>query len=105
MPTEIHTLIDIDNETGGALPENIRDYIRNRYLNDGIEYVLIGDDDNLIKAKYLYAEAAVYNQSVIVDEKMPSDLYYACLDGTWDYDGDGRYGEPTDGEGGGDVDL
>jgi hypothetical protein len=36
---------------------------------------------------------------------MPSDLYYACLDGTYNYDGDNKWGEPTDGDGGGDVDL
>ncbi len=105
IPTEIRTSSDIFAETGGLTPEHIREYITNRYLYDGIEYVLLGDDDNVIAAKYLYVEAWVYDQYNYVDEKMPGDLYYACLDGTWDYDGDGRYGEPTDGEGGGDVDL
>ncbi len=105
VPTEIRTSSDILAETGGLTPEHIREYITNRYLYDGIEYVLLGDDDNIIAAKYLYVEAWVYDQYSYIDEKMPGDLYYACLDGTWDYDGDGRYGEPTDGEGGGDVDL
>jgi len=105
VATEIRTVTDVLNETGGMTSEHIRQYITNRYLNDGIEYVLLGDDDNIIKAKYLYIEADAYDEYTIVDYKMPSDLYYACLDGTWDYDGDGRYGEPTDGEGGGDVDL
>ena len=36
---------------------------------------------------------------------MPSDLYYACLDGTYNYDNDNKWGEPNDGEGGKDVDL
>jgi hypothetical protein len=36
---------------------------------------------------------------------MPTDLYFACLDGSWNHDGDGIWGEPTDGETGGDVDL
>jgi len=36
---------------------------------------------------------------------MPSDLYYACLDGGFDGDNDGMWGEPTDGANGGDVDL
>jgi len=103
--TEIRTSADVFAETGGLAPEHIREYITNRYLNDGIQYVLLGDDDNIIAAKYLYVEAWVYDQYNYVDEKMPGDLYYGCLDGTWDYDGDGRYGEPTDGEGGGDVDL
>ncbi len=105
VPTEIRTSSDVYAETGGLTPEHIREYITNRYLYDGIEYVLLGDDDYLIGPKFLYAEAWVYDQYSIIDEKMPGDLYYGCLDGTWDYDGDGRYGEPTDGEGGGDVDL
>ena len=36
---------------------------------------------------------------------MPSDLYYACLDGTYNYDGDNKWGEPNDGDNGNDVDL
>lgn len=33
------------------------------------------------------------------------DIYYACLDGSYDGDGDGVFGEPHDGEDGGEVDL
>lgn len=104
--TEIRTITDVFLETGGGTPEHIRDYIRNRYLNDGIRYVLLGDDHGLIPGKMLYIEAEVYTAGgSVVDYTMPSDIYYACLDGTYDFDGDGLYGEPTDGEGGGDVDL
>ncbi len=39
------------------------------------------------------------------ETSMPSDLYYACLDGPYNYDGDSNWGEPNDGEGGADVDL
>ncbi|MFH0772679.1 MAG: C25 family cysteine peptidase [Candidatus Omnitrophota bacterium] len=39
------------------------------------------------------------------DDNIPADLYYACLNGTFDNDADGIYGEPTDGENGGEVDL
>jgi hypothetical protein len=37
--------------------------------------------------------------------EMPSDLYYACLDGPYNSDGDDRWGETKDGTNGGDVDL
>ena len=94
--TVIKTLTDI----GGGTPENIRDFIRDEYVNNGIEYVLIGGDDNRIPAKDLYVEAYGYE---VYD--MPSDVYYACLDGTYNYDGDDKWGEPNDGDGGGDVDL
>jgi hypothetical protein len=36
---------------------------------------------------------------------MPADLYYACLDGPYNFDGDEKWGEPHDGKNGSDVDL
>ena len=36
---------------------------------------------------------------------MPSDLYYSCLDGPFNYDNDDKWGEPNDGENGNDIDL
>lgn len=95
VPTEIHAINEIANN-----PDAIRDYIRDAYLNDGIEYVLIAGDDDIIAAKDLYVEAWT---SVVED--MPTDLYFGCLDGTYNFDGDGRCGEPGDGDGGGEVDL
>ncbi|MCX7727614.1 MAG: C25 family cysteine peptidase, partial [Chitinispirillaceae bacterium] len=45
--------------------------------------------------RYLYTDG----------EQIGSDLYYQCLDGSYNSDGDKYWGEPTDGENGGDVDL
>ncbi len=92
IPTEIHTTAQV----GSTDPGDVRDYIRQRYMTDGIEYVLIGGDDDVIPARDLYVDG---------ESTMPGDIYFACLDGTWNGDGDGRYGEPNDGDGGGDVDL
>jgi hypothetical protein len=92
IPTEIHTTTEVGSTDPGA----VRDYIRQRYQSDGIEYVLIGGDDDLIPARNLYVDG---------ESTMPGDIYFACLDGTWNGDGDNRYGEPNDGDGGGDVDL
>jgi len=96
--TEIHTTDDI----GSSSPDDIRDYIRERYLSDGIEYVIIGADDDIIAAKDLYV---LSYEGGDVEYNMPSDIYYACLDGGYNNDGDTYWGEPNDGEGGGDVDL
>jgi len=101
LPTEIFTNVDI----GGFTPEIIRDFIREKYLNNGVDYVLIGDDDAMLPARRMFVRAQVYDQGYTFDLAMPSDIYYACLDGTYDGDHDGYYGEPNDGEGGGDVDL
>jgi hypothetical protein len=92
LPTEIHTTAEI----GSTNPDNIRTYIYNQYLSAGIEYVLIGADDSLIPAKDLYVDGT---------PNMPGDLYFSCLEGTWNYDGDGNWGEPNDGPGGGPLDL
>ncbi len=97
LATEIHTTTDV----GSNDPAAVRDYIRDVYFNDGIEYVLIGGDDDIIPAQNLYVDSlAGYTESA-----MPGDIYFGCLDGTWNDDGDGNYGEPNDGAGGGDVDL
>lgn len=104
VPTEIRTAIDI----GGYTPEMIRDYIRAEYLNNGIEYVLLVGDDDLLPARDLYVkswEGFVHGDAPIYCYDLPSDLYFGCLDGSFNADGDALWGEPTDGEGGGDVDL
>jgi len=98
--TEIHTTATI----GSTDPDDIRDYIRERYLNDGIRFVIIGADDDIIPAKDLYV-VSWEGSGAETEYSMPADLYFACLDGTYNYDGDSNWGEPTDGEGGGDVDL
>ncbi len=98
--TEIHTL----DQIGSNDPTSVRDYIRQEYQNNGIEYVIIGGDDDLIPAVNLYVSATV-SSGGIVEYNMPCDFYFSCLDGTFNYDGDSHWGEPTDGEGGGDVDL
>jgi parallel beta-helix repeat protein len=80
--------------------ENIRNYIRDAYNHSHLSYVLIGGDQDVIPARFLY-----YGDYEGDSYTGPSDLYYACLDGTFNYDNDTRWGEPTDGEHGGDVDL
>jgi len=98
--TEIHTT----NQVGSNNPDDIRAYITDRYLNDGIQYVLIGGDDDIIPAKDLYVISWEGTGNEI-EYSMPSDIYFGCLDGTYNYDDDNFWGEPTDGDGGGDVDL
>jgi len=91
--------------------EKIRSFIRDAYFNNGITYVLLGGDadggisggegwNNIVPARGLWAWD--YEAS---PPHIPSDLYYACLDGNYDYNGNGIYGEPGDGPGGGEVDL
>ena len=98
LATEIHTT----DEVGSTTPSAVRDYITDCYTNDGISYVIIGADDDIIPARDLYVTTGPYGST---EYNMPADIFYACLDGTYNYDNDSRWGEPTDGDGGGDVDL
>jgi hypothetical protein len=102
--TEIHTTIDLPSLD----PTDVRAYIAERYLNDGISYVIIGADDDVIPAVDLFVqswEGIVNGTPPLYEYNMPADIYFANLDGTFNYDGDQYWGEPNDGEGGGDVDL
>ncbi len=77
--TIIKTLSDI----GSSKPEDIRTYIKNAYTNWGIDYVLLGGDDDVIPAKQLYFGINTAGKYGPDDELGPSDLYYSCLDGAW----------------------
>jgi len=85
---------------GADLQEKIRNFITECYENLGTEYVLLGGDVEIIPYRATYGEVGAYT-----DERIPCDLYYGCLDGTWDYNRDGIYGESEDGEDGGEIDL
>ncbi len=97
VPTVVKTLFDV----GGSTTTEIRNYIKTMYQTYGINYVLLGGDDDVIPAQNLYAEV---NNGGTTDN-FPSDLFYACLDGTYNYNGNDKWGEPHDGDNGKDVDL
>ena len=77
-----------DNFEGRDNAEKIRNYIIQEYENNGIEMVLLGGDVALMPWRALYCFA----QEGYVDE-LPADMYFACLDGTWDDNDNGVWGE------------
>jgi len=87
----------MDNQT------KIRNFIIDAYQNWGIEYVLLGGDgdgENLggeSEAPIIPSRGFYYASPPPVPEpeyNIPSDLYYAALDGSWNDDGDALWGEP-----------
>lgn len=102
--TGVSTVIKTFTDIGASDLESIRNYILDAYTNWGIEYVLIGGDDNVVPAPMLYV-SGMDEETTYYEDIMPADIYYACLDGPYNYDGDGNWGEPTDGANGEDVDL
>lgn len=91
--------------SGVDLAEKMRNFIRDMYTNYGTQYVVLGGDsdgppgDQVIPTRGCYAQVGSYTDAYI-----PSDLYFGCLDGSWNSDGDNRWGEINDGIGGGDID-
>ena len=88
-PAEIVTTDEIYSSYSGVdQQEQIRNCIRDYYENESIGYVLLGGDNSIVPDRNTRVVVGSYTSA-----DMPTDLYYASLDGTWDSDGDGIYGE------------
>ena len=79
----VRTIIKTLSDIGSDNPEDIREYIRDAYNNWGIDYVLLGGDDDIIPSRTLYFGTDLQEEYGAGDMFGPSDLYYACLDGSW----------------------
>lgn len=80
---EIYAAMDGRDE-----PEQIRNYIIQEYEENGISNVSLGGDVSIVPFRFLYCWAQEGEE-----DQLPSDMYYACLDGTLNDDGDDRWGE------------
>ena len=79
--------------SGFDTPEKIRNFIINQYQNYQVQYVLLAGNPALVPCRYLHD--TVYSSSLYRDS-IPADLYYAGLDGTYDANGNHKYGETVD---------
>ena len=80
--------------------ETLRNFIRDARGNWRTEFILLAGDETIVPIRLLWASAGIATPHQAV-----SDLYFQCLDGTFNSDGDDKWGEPTDGPNGTDVDL
>jgi len=85
---------------GGDEPEKIRNYIIDQTQKCGISTVLLAGDADLsmsgemqVPIRGFYCKV-LSGEDVYEDKNIPSDLYYAALDGNWNDDGDDLWGEP-----------
>jgi hypothetical protein len=104
ITTLIKTTEEIYTEyTGADDPEKVRNFIKDMYENHGTEYVLLAGDADLsvvggetepviVPVRGLWGDIDYGG----VEENLSSDIYYACLDGDFNADMDGVYGEPSD---------
>ena len=75
------------------MPLKIKKFLYDKYMNNQLEYVLLGGDDKIVPVMKCYCKA---NYREHVD--MPVDLFYSCFEGAFDWDGNnnGIYGEEDD---------
>jgi len=100
---KVVSLGEITPQSDGSTTEKqIRNYIKEHYLEWGIKYVMLVGDVRSLPMCYMYPEP---NETRDEDAKSryigrtPTDFFYAELDSNWDYDGDklpGEFEEDTD---------
>jgi hypothetical protein len=79
------------NYAGVDNQDKIRNFIIDKYTNNGTLYVLMGGDTAAVPYRGFYVSTGGYT-----DYDMLADMYFAHLDGTHNADGDSRYGEIND---------
>lgn len=72
-------------------PEKLRNYIIQEYQDNGIQMVNLAGDVPDIPYRSFFCD--VLTGGSHETDNLPADLYYAALDGTWNDDGDNRWGE------------
>ncbi|MEN6445790.1 MAG: C25 family cysteine peptidase [Candidatus Cloacimonas sp.] len=86
------TMADIDAEyTGVDTQEKLRNYIISLFASNPLRYVLLAGDTDIIPHRGFYISMDSGGEGT--DADIPADMYYSCLDGTWNDDGDGYWGE------------
>ncbi len=88
--------------TGVDTQEKIRNYIIQIYQDHPLRYVLLAGDTDVIPHRGLYVNFSGGNQ---VDSDIPADMYYSCLDGNWNSNGNSYWGEPYEADLAPELDL
>jgi hypothetical protein len=88
VPTVVRTMSFIHAQYPAATDDadRVRQFIRDAYQRWGTTWVLLGGDTQVVPTRFVWS-------SFFGGENIPCDMYYSCLDGDWNADGDGIYGE------------
>jgi hypothetical protein len=88
IPAVVRTIEWIEQNywSGADQGESIRNFIREAYDKWGVDYVVLGGDTDVIPGRLAYT-------TFYTGDFIPTDMYYSCLDGTWNADGDSLWGE------------
>ncbi len=83
----------IASYTGRDDAEKLRNFLTSAYQN-GTSWVLLGGDEDVVPIRYAYPT----NTSTLPEnsDQQICDLYFSDVDGEWDLDDDGVWGEPQE---------
>ena len=94
--TEVVSTAEVYSSTPGRDDaEKLRNYVIDYYQTDGLDFLLIGGDTDLLPFRKAYAmtcEAGMHSR----EDSLPCDLYFSDLDGDWDFNGNDVFGEVAD---------
>jgi len=94
--TEVVTLEAVYSSSSGRdNAEKLRNFVKDYYTQNGLDYLLLGGDTDLVPFRYTYAMTCEANYHPREDS-LPCDLYFSDLDGTWDANGNDIFGEVAD---------
>jgi len=75
-------------------PERIRKFLKDAMVQWGTSFAILGGDHDYVPTRMVWVDRSViYTQLWL---PFGSDLYYSDLDGTWNFDGDEKFGEVSD---------
>ncbi|MEJ2722610.1 MAG: C25 family cysteine peptidase, partial [bacterium] len=89
VPTVVRTVefIEANTRNGVDLQETIRNFIKDAYAKWGITYVLLGGDTDVLPPRY------ALSRFYLGGTELPVDMYFSCLDGSWNDTHDKFWGE------------
>ncbi len=79
--------------SGRDRAEKLRNYIK-AATDSGLVFVAIAGDEGPMPARVAYAMTS--GHGAVGEDSIRADLYFSDLDGTWDADNDGTFGEVED---------
>jgi len=88
LPTTVKTIEALRSEYPAAADdaERMRLWIRDQYTGPGARWVLLGGTAALVPTRNAFT-------NFFGGQSIPTDLYFSCLDGSWNADGDALWGE------------
>lgn len=100
LHTKIVTVEQIYQTTSGNTNVlKIKKYLQQLYQNNGLKWVLLGGDTITVPSLMCKIMDGDFFSNKTVPSKTPTDLFYACFGGRfdWDQNQNGIYGELSDG--------